>query len=55
MLKNISCPEEDVKYTILYFILIIMNYAPYEFDVFSVKNLDVECICEFDNREYYQE
>lgn len=32
-----------------------MNYAAYEFDVFSVKNLDVECVCEFDNREYYQE
>lgn len=27
----------------------------YEFHVFSVKNLDVKCICDFDNREPYQD
>lgn len=26
-----------------------MNHKTHEFNVFSVKNLDVECICEFEN------
>jgi len=32
-----------------------MNYWKYDFHVFSVKNIDVECICEFDDREYHQD
>lgn len=32
-----------------------MNYQNYEFEVFSVKNLDVSCVCQFDWRYFKQE
>ncbi len=32
-----------------------MNYQNYEFEVFSVKNLDVSCVCQFDWSYFKQE